>query len=65
MDATNPKIGGTQFSLYNGIANLGVASAGIFTGSIIVLLGYNYMFLISGLVAIPPLILLYFIHIKN
>jgi len=65
MDATNPRLGGTQFSLYTGIANFGSEGAGIFTGSIIVLLGYNNMFLISGLVTIPPLILLYYINIKN
>jgi putative MFS transporter len=65
MDATNPKIGGTQFSFYTGIANLGMGSAGMITGSIIVLFGYNYMFLIAGLICIPPLILLHFVHIKN
>jgi MFS family permease len=65
MDATNPKIGGTQFSFYTGIANLGMGSAGMITGSIIVLLGYNYMFLIAGLICIPPLILLHFVHIEN
>ena len=65
MDATNPRLGGTQFSLYTGIANIGAEGAGIITGSIIVVIGYNNMFLISGLVAIPPLILLYYINIKN
>jgi len=65
MDATNPKIGGTQFSFYTGIANLGMGSAGMITGSIIVLLGYDYMFLITGLICIPPLILLHFVHIRN
>jgi MFS family permease len=65
MDATNPKIGGTQFSLYNGIANLGFGGAGIFVGSLFVLLGYNNTFLIAGLIIFPPLILLYFINIKN
>ena len=66
MDATtNPKIGGTQFSLYNGISNLGFGGAGIFVGSLFVLLGYNNTFLIAGLIILPPLILLYFINIKN
>jgi MFS family permease len=65
MDATNPKIGGAQFSLYNGIANLGFEGAGIITGSLFVLLGYDITFLIAALVVFPPLILLYFINIKN
>jgi MFS family permease len=65
MDATNPNIGGTQFSLYNGIANLGFDGAGIFVGSLFVLLGYDTTFLIAALAVIPPLILLYFIHIEN
>jgi len=65
MDATNPKIGGTQFSLYNGLANLGYIGAGTITGSIIAILGYNYMFILSGLVLLPPLIILHFIKINN
>jgi len=65
MDATNPRIGGTQFSLYNGLANLGFESAGIFTGSLFVLLGYNNTYLLAGLIILPPLMLLYFIDIKN
>jgi MFS family permease len=65
MDATNPKIGGTQFSLYNGFANLGFEGAGIFVGSLFVLLGYDTTFLIGALAVFPPLILLHFIHIKN
>jgi len=65
MDGTNPKIGGTQFSLYNGLANLGFDGAGIFVGSLFVLLGYNNTFLIAVLINIPSLILLHFINIKN
>ena len=65
MDGTNPKIGGTQFSLYNGLANLGFDGAGIFTGSLFVLLGYNNTFLLAVLIIIPSLILLHFINIKN
>ena len=65
MDATNPRLGGIQFSFYTGIANLGSESAGVLTGSVIVYLGYHNMFLISGLAVIPPLLLLRYIHIKN
>jgi MFS family permease len=65
MDGTNPRIGGTQFSLYNGLANLGFDGAGIFAGSLFVLIGYDNTILIAGLISIPPLILLHFIHIRN
>jgi len=65
MEATNPKVGGTQFSLYNGIANLGYESAGIIVGSLFVLIGYNTTFLLAALAVFPPLILLHFINIKN
>jgi len=65
MDATNPKIGGTQFSLYNGLANLGFGGAGIFVGFLFVLIGYDNTFLISALIIFPPLLLLHFIKIKN
>ena len=65
MDATNPKLGGTQLSLYNGLNNLGFEGAGIFVGSLFVLLGYNTTFLFAALAVFPPLILLHFIQIKN
>jgi len=65
MDATNPKIGGTQFSLYNGLANLGYICTGTITGTLIVLIGYNNVFLISGLFVIPTVLILRFINIKN
>jgi len=41
MDATNSKIGRAQFSLYNGLVNLGFEGKVIITGSLIVLLGYH------------------------
>ena len=65
MDATNPKIGGTQFSLYNSLANLGLIGAGTITGSIIAILGYQYMFILSGFLLLPPLIILHFIKINK
>ena len=65
MDAANPKIGGSHFSLYNGLANLGYITAGTATGSIIVVLGYNYIFILCGLLLFPPLLILRFIRINN
>ena len=65
MDATNPKIGGSHFSLYNGLANLGYITAGSATGSIIILLGYNYIFVLCGLLLLPPLLIIRFIRINN
>lgn len=65
MDATNSKIGGSQFSLYNCFSNIGYISSGTITGSIIVTLGYNSIFILSGLLLLPPLIVLHFIRIVN
>ena len=62
MDVTNPKIGGTQYSILTSIANLGDYSMGIISGSLIVFLGYHRFFLYAALIVGPALMVLYFVR---
>jgi MFS family permease len=64
MDITNPKIGGTQYSILTSIANLGDYSIGIVSGSLLVFLGYQRFFLYSAWVVGPALIVLYLVKEK-
>lgn len=65
MDATNPRIGATQFSIFNGLANLGSVSASMISGFLYVTLGISLLFLFSACIFGPSLILLYFIKLKK
>jgi len=64
MDITNPKIGGTQYSILTSIGNLGDYSIGIISGSLLVLLGYQRFFLYAAWVVGPALLVLYFVNEK-
>jgi MFS transporter, PAT family, beta-lactamase induction signal transducer AmpG len=64
MDITNPKIGGTQYSILTSITNLGDYSMGIVSGSILMFLGYQRFFLYAAWVVGPALIILYFVDEK-
>jgi len=65
MDLTNPKVGATQFSLFSGFMGLGDVGGRMIAGLLIVLVGFTNLFILSGLILIPPLILLSFIKIRN
>jgi hypothetical protein len=66
MDVTNPKIGAAQFAILTSLANIGLIVFGTTTaGSLISILGYSRVFLISAWVFGPALIILYFIRRKN
>jgi len=65
MDETNPKIGATQFAMFNSLTNLGIIGSGMFAGTLIALLGYYNVFFFVSLSFIPPLIILYFIKLKK
>jgi MFS family permease len=65
MDATNPKIGATQYSIFNCLSNLSVVISGIFAGFLISLLGFKNVFIVIGMIIIIPVIILYFIKLKN
>jgi len=65
MDATNPRIGATQFSIFTSLSNLGNISASAASGTLLVLLGFNCVFLYSAWIFGPVMLLLYFIKIEG
>ncbi len=65
MDITNPKIGATQYSLFNSLTVIGVVATGMFSGVLIAILGYINVFLIIALTIVPPLIILHFVKFNN
>ena len=65
MDVTNPKIGATQYSLLASFANAGEFGIGMFSGSMIAVLGFSRVFLYSGWFYGPALLVLYFIKLKK
>ena len=67
MDITNPKIGGTQYSILTSITNFGDYSIAIVSGSLLMVLGYQRFFLYAAWVVGPALLMLYFVKekIKN
>jgi len=64
MDITNPKIGGTQYSILTSISNLGDYSIGIVSGSLLVFFGYQRFFLYAAWIIGPALIVLYLVQEK-
>jgi MFS family permease len=65
MDVCNPKIGTTQYSIMCSVANFGEQGTGAISGSLIVLLGFGRMFLLSSWICGPALLILYFIRLKK
>jgi MFS family permease len=65
MDITNPKVGATQFSLLMSLFNIGEMAGAMIAGSLIVFLGFERLFLYSGWIFGPALIVLYFIRFKS
>jgi len=64
MDITNPKIGGTQFSILTSISNLGDYSIAIVSGSLLMILGYQRFFLYAAWIIGPALLVLYLVKEK-
>ncbi len=62
MDISNPKIGATQFSILTSITNFGDYSIAIFSGTLVLILGYHRFFLYAAWVVGPALLILYFIR---
>ena len=63
MDITNPKVGASELSIIYSIANLGDVGASAIAGTLVVMLGFQNVFLISGIVLIPAIFTLY--KLKN
>jgi len=67
MDVTNPKVGASQYSIMMGIGNAGEMTGTFSSGILISSLGFSRVFLYSGIVYGPALLILRFIKstIKN
>jgi MFS family permease len=65
MDVTNPKIGATQYSIFNCLSNLSVILSGIFAGFLIAFFGYVNVFIFIALIIILPITILHFIRLNN
>ena len=65
MDISNPKIGATQFSVLTSITNFGDYGIAIFSGTLVVVLGYTRLFLYAAWLVGPALLILYFVSETN
>jgi MFS family permease len=63
MDIINPKIGASEHEIICSTVNFGSIIIGSATGALIVLLGFNNLFLLSAIIIIVAMIILY--NIKN
>ena len=63
MDIINPKISASEHEIICSIVNLGSIIIGSATGTLIVLFGFNNLFLLSALIIIIALFVLF--RIKN
>lgn len=64
MDVTNPKLGASEYSLIMAAGNAGEMSGAVFSGSLILLIGFSRTFLYSGWFYGPALLILYFMKLK-
>lgn len=64
MDVTNPKVGASQFSLMMAFGNAGEMGGTVLSGTLISMIGFGRLFLYSGWIYGPALIVLYFIKSK-
>ena len=65
MDVCNPKIGTTQYSILASITNFGEFGTGAISGSLVAILGFGRMFLLSSWICGPLLLVLYFYRTKK
>ena len=65
MDSCNQKIGATQYSIYAGITNFGEFGMGTISGSLVTMIGFSSVFLLSAWSLGPTLLILYFIRPKK
>ncbi len=61
MDITNPKIAATQYSVLASFHNFGEISIAMLSGSLVLMLGYNRVFLYAAWIVGPALLILYFV----
>jgi MFS family permease len=59
MDIINPKIGASEHEIICSIVNFGDAMISAAAGTLIVLIGFNNLFLLSAVIVIPAILMLY------
>jgi UMF1 family MFS transporter len=64
MEITNKKIAAIEFSVINSFVNAGQIGAGALAGSIVLLIGFDNVFILSGILYIIPLFILWFIKMR-
>jgi len=65
MDVTNPKVGGSQFSIFTSLSNTGELGTSTVSGSMVSVLGFTKVFLYAGVLFGPVLLILYLIKNKK
>lgn len=66
MDVTNPRLAGTQFSIYMGLFNVGEVGIGNgLAGFLLDNIGYTKVFLYAGLFYAVSILILYYLRIKK
>ena len=65
MDITNPKIGAAEFSVISSIINLGDIGTNAIAGTLVVLIGFQNVFLLSAILVIPAVSILYNLKIQK
>jgi MFS family permease len=66
MDVTNPRLAGTQFSIYMSLFNLGEVGIGNgLAGLLLDNIGYDKVFLYAGLFYAASILILYFVRFKR
>jgi MFS family permease len=65
MDISNPKIGASQFSILTSITNFGDYGIAIFSGTLVLILGYSRFFLFAAWLIGPALLILHFVKEKK
>ena len=65
MDITNPKIGASEFSVISSIINLGDIGTNAIAGTLVVLIGFQNVFLLSAILVIPAVSILYNLKIQK
>ena len=61
MDISNPKIGATEFSVITSIYNIGETSMATISGTLVVLIGFQNIFILLSIIILPAIISLFFV----
>jgi len=65
MDITNPKIGASQFSIIASMINMGNVGIGAIAGTLVILIGFQNIFILAAILTIITISSLYFIKAEK